>query len=48
MISEEFTDPDYAFPFETLRRTTAAGFGLLRRYGSLWTYTVNLRRVEKL
>jgi SAM-dependent methyltransferase len=43
-ISEEFTDPDYAFPFETLRRTAAAGFGLEQRFGGFWAYTVNLRR----
>lgn len=43
-ISEEFTDPDYAFPCETLGRTSAAGFELVQRFGGFWVYTVNLRR----
>jgi SAM-dependent methyltransferase len=46
-ISEEFIDPDYAFPFETLRRTTAAGFGLAQRFGSFVAYTVNLCRGDE-
>jgi ubiquinone/menaquinone biosynthesis C-methylase UbiE len=25
-ITEEFIDPDYPFPFETIRRVEAAGF----------------------
>jgi ubiquinone/menaquinone biosynthesis C-methylase UbiE len=46
-ISEEFTDPDYAFPAETIRRATAAGFELAQRFGSLVAYTVNLCRGDE-
>ena len=40
-ISEEFTDPDYRFPCETLREVEAAGFFYESRYGSFWAYTIN-------
>lgn len=43
-ITEEFSDPDYPFPFETIRRVEAAGFSLERRFGNFWLYTVNFRR----
>ncbi len=42
-ITEEFTDPDYPFAFETIRRVEAAGFRQERRYGSFWVYTINFR-----
>jgi SAM-dependent methyltransferase len=40
-ISEEFTDPDYRFPCETLRTVEAAGFYWEQRYGNRWSYTIN-------
>jgi ubiquinone/menaquinone biosynthesis C-methylase UbiE len=40
-ITEEFYDPDYPFPFETIRRVEAAGFRLERQIGNWWAYTVN-------
>jgi len=40
-ITEEFSDPDYPFLFETVRRVEAAGFRLERRMGNWWVYTVN-------
>jgi len=43
-ITEEFTDPDYPFAFETIRRVEAAGFRLERRLGNFWLYTVNFRK----
>ena len=43
-ITEEFMDPDYPFPLETIRRVEAAGFELVQRFGNLWVYTVNFRR----
>jgi ubiquinone/menaquinone biosynthesis C-methylase UbiE len=43
-ITEEFTDPDYPFAFETIRRVKAAGFGLEQRFGNFWLYTVNFRK----
>jgi SAM-dependent methyltransferase len=43
-ITEEFTDPDYPFAFETIRRVEAAGFSLEQRFGNFWVYTLNFRR----
>ena len=43
-ITEEFIDPDYPLPFETIRRVEAAGFKLAQRFGNLCVYTVNFRR----
>ncbi len=43
-ITEEFMDPDYPFPLETIRRIEAAGFELVQRFGNFWVYTVNFRR----
>lgn len=43
-ITDEFIDPDYPFPFETIRRVEAAGFRLEQRFGNLWVYTINFRR----
>lgn len=40
-ITEQFTDPDYRFPFETLRTVEAAGFYREQRYGNFWAYTIN-------
>ncbi|MFQ5814284.1 MAG: class I SAM-dependent methyltransferase [Anaerolineae bacterium] len=44
-ITEEFTDPDYPFALETVRRVEAAGFSLERRFGNFCLYTVNFRGV---
>ena len=43
-VTEEFMDPDYPFPFETIRRVEVAGFELVQRFGSFWVYTINFRR----
>jgi len=43
-ITEEFTDPDYPFAFETIKRVEAAGFSLERRFGNFWLYTINFRK----
>jgi ubiquinone/menaquinone biosynthesis C-methylase UbiE len=45
-ITEEFSDPDYPFEFETIRRVETAGFRLDRRFGNPWLYTLNFRRLE--
>ena len=45
-VTEEFTDPDYPFAFETVRRVEAAGFRLQQRFGNFWVYTLNFRRSE--
>jgi ubiquinone/menaquinone biosynthesis C-methylase UbiE len=44
-ITEEFYDPDYLFLAETIRLVEAAGFRLEERFGSLWVYTANFRRM---
>jgi ubiquinone/menaquinone biosynthesis C-methylase UbiE len=43
-ITEEFYDPDYPLPAETIRRVTAAGFAIDRRFGNWWIYTVNFKK----
>ena len=43
-ITDEFMDPDYPFPAETIRRVGAAGFELEQRFGGFWVYTINFRR----
>jgi len=43
-VTEEFTDPDYPFASETIRRLEAAGFSLEQRFGNFWVYTVNFRK----
>jgi ubiquinone/menaquinone biosynthesis C-methylase UbiE len=43
-ITEEFMDPDYPFPAETIQRVGAAGFELEQRFGGFWVYTINFRR----
>jgi SAM-dependent methyltransferase len=40
-ITEEFLDPDYAFPFETVQLVEAAGFSRERFFGNFWLYTLN-------
>lgn len=45
-ISEEFLDPDYPLPKETLCRAQAAGFTLERQTGNFWIYTLNFWKGE--
>jgi ubiquinone/menaquinone biosynthesis C-methylase UbiE len=44
-ITEEFYDPDYLFLPETIRLVEAAGFRFEERFGNLWVYTANFRKV---
>lgn len=44
-ITEEFSDPDYLFLSETIRLAKSAGFRFEERFGNLWVYTANFRRV---
>ena len=46
-ITAEFMDPDYWFPAETIRQLRAAGFTLVERFGNLWCYTLNFRKVAR-
>jgi len=43
-ITEEFYDPDYPLPTETIRRLETAGFAVDRRFGNWWIYTINARK----
>ena len=43
-ITEEFLDPDYAFPFETVQLVEAAGFSRERFYGNFWIYTLHFAK----
>jgi SAM-dependent methyltransferase len=45
-ITAEFPDPDYWFLSETIEQLEAAGFTLVEKYGNIWRYTSNFRRVE--
>jgi SAM-dependent methyltransferase len=45
-ITEEFTDPDYMFPFETVQRVEAMGFTRERFWGNFWIYTLNFCKSE--
>jgi ubiquinone/menaquinone biosynthesis C-methylase UbiE len=44
-VTEEFSDPDYLFLPETVRLVEAAGFRLVERFGNLWVYTANFRKI---
>jgi ubiquinone/menaquinone biosynthesis C-methylase UbiE len=44
-ISEGFFDPDYRFAFETIRQVQQVGFTMEERFGNVWQYTVNFRKV---
>lgn len=46
-ITAEFMDPDYWFPIETIRQLQVADFALVKRFGNLWCYTLNFRKVER-
>jgi ubiquinone/menaquinone biosynthesis C-methylase UbiE len=43
-ITEEFSDPDYPFRFETIRKAEAAGFRLCARFGNFLVYTLNFEK----
>jgi hypothetical protein len=45
-ITEEFTDPDYAFPFEVVQLVEDVGFTRERYYGNFWNYTLNFGKSE--
>jgi arsenite methyltransferase len=45
-ITEEFTDPDYAFPFETIQLVEAMGFTREKYHGNFWVYTLNFGKSE--
>jgi ubiquinone/menaquinone biosynthesis C-methylase UbiE len=45
-ITEEFTDPDYAFPFEVVQLVEDVGFTRERFYGNFWNYTLNFGKSE--
>jgi ubiquinone/menaquinone biosynthesis C-methylase UbiE len=44
-VSEEFSDPDYLFPAETIRLVEKASFSLEQCQGNLWVYTANFSKV---
>jgi uncharacterized protein YbaR (Trm112 family)/protein-L-isoaspartate O-methyltransferase len=45
-ITEEFSDPDYSFAGETIRKAEAAGFRLSARFGNFLVYTLNFEKTE--
>jgi len=45
-VTEEFMDPDYAFPFETIQRVETMGFTRERYFGNFWMYTLNFCKSE--
>jgi len=45
-ISEDFLDPDYPFRSETIRLMKGAGYTLDQRFGGVWLYTLNFRKLE--
>ena len=45
-ITEEFSDPDYYRPRETVRLIEQAGFEAIPRQGNLWLYTLNGRKTR--
>jgi ubiquinone/menaquinone biosynthesis C-methylase UbiE/uncharacterized protein YbaR (Trm112 family) len=47
-ITEEFSDPDYPFAFETIRTAEAAGFRLCARFGNFLVYTLNFEKIDGL
>jgi ubiquinone/menaquinone biosynthesis C-methylase UbiE len=47
-ITEEFSDPDYPFAGETIRKAEAAGFRLSARFGNFLVYTLNFERIDGL
>jgi SAM-dependent methyltransferase len=44
-ITEEFSDPDYPFAGETIRKAEAAGFRLCARFGNFLIYTLNFEKI---
>ncbi len=47
-ITEEFSDPDYPFRIETIRKAEAAGFRLCARFGNFLVYTLNFEKIDGL
>lgn len=47
-ITEEFPDPDYLFPAETIRLVQQASFALEQSEGGLWVYTANFGNPSNL
>ena len=45
-ISEDFLDPDYPFQSETICLVKGAGYTLSQRFGGVWLYTLNFRKLE--
>jgi len=45
-VSEDFMDPDYAFPFETVQRVEAMGFSREQFFGNFWLYTMTFCKDE--
>ena len=43
-ITEEWSDPDYLFAGETIRRVKSAGFRLCARFGNFLVYTLNFEK----
>ena len=43
-ITEDFFDPDYNWPSETVRLISRAGFEATERFGTFWLYTLNGRK----
>jgi ubiquinone/menaquinone biosynthesis C-methylase UbiE/pimeloyl-ACP methyl ester carboxylesterase len=46
-ITEEFLDPDYPLPAETVQRAQAAGYTLDHRFGNWWIYTINFKNSQE-
>jgi ubiquinone/menaquinone biosynthesis C-methylase UbiE/uncharacterized protein YbaR (Trm112 family) len=47
-ITEEFSDPDYPFAWETIRKAEVAGFRLCARFGNFLVYTLNFEKIDGL
>jgi ubiquinone/menaquinone biosynthesis C-methylase UbiE len=47
-ITEEFPDPDYLFPAETIHLVQQASFALEQSEGGLWVYTANFSNPSNL
>jgi ubiquinone/menaquinone biosynthesis C-methylase UbiE len=43
-VTEEWSDPDYLFAGETIRRAKSAGFRLCARFGNFLVYTLNFKK----
>jgi arsenite methyltransferase len=45
-ITEDFIDPHYTFPFETVQLVELAGFSREQYFGNFWLYTLNFCKSE--